>query len=474
MTSDEEETGVKAEAPETEVETPDTEADEKAAPEQTLDAIRIIELFGGIRPMATKIDVAVTTVQGWKNRGVIPESRREAIEAAAIEHNVDLNGEAPGGINDAADAIQPHDAPAAKATVTETPIQDAPTTTTKTRSGAGVAWLAVIISVAAFALSSHPYWGSSLGVKLPNVSPSQPATIPDADARARIERLTTRIAALETAVTQTANKPTQPTDPDLFLRLENLESALKSSSPGDTDLQAALAAVETRLDAAEKSLIASTEERSQLKQSLAETTETVDARNSEISDRLDALKSVQGPGIDTNSAALGLAINNLDSALATDQNFTLALNTARAAMHSAGLAPDATLNVILAPLQPIAISGAPSLTTLSRRFDKLAPILARRESVGEKKDWMGETLDKLYDVVSWRRLNGPIDMASEALAMNKLSDAVAIIAATAEAEGAAKAWITDARKRIAVDAARNELRTAAVVTQIQSASGSQQ
>lgn len=27
----------------------------------------IIERFGGIRPMAKKIEAAVTTVQGWKN-----------------------------------------------------------------------------------------------------------------------------------------------------------------------------------------------------------------------------------------------------------------------------------------------------------------------------------------------------------------------------------------------------------------------
>ena len=39
----------------------------------------IIEMFGGIRPMATKINVPVTTVQGWKKRNVIPGARREEI-----------------------------------------------------------------------------------------------------------------------------------------------------------------------------------------------------------------------------------------------------------------------------------------------------------------------------------------------------------------------------------------------------------
>lgn len=55
-------------------------------------AEEIIERFGGIRPMAKKMDVAVTTVQGWKKRGVIPAARREAILAAALANDVDLSG----------------------------------------------------------------------------------------------------------------------------------------------------------------------------------------------------------------------------------------------------------------------------------------------------------------------------------------------------------------------------------------------
>jgi uroporphyrinogen-III synthase/uncharacterized protein YoxC len=50
----------------------------------------VIEAFGGIRPMAKKIDVAVTTVQGWKKRNVIPAKRLELILKAAQEHDVDL------------------------------------------------------------------------------------------------------------------------------------------------------------------------------------------------------------------------------------------------------------------------------------------------------------------------------------------------------------------------------------------------
>ena len=54
-------------------------------------AREVIERFGGIRPMAKKIDVAVTTIQGWKKRNVIPAARRAVILEAAENFGVDLS-----------------------------------------------------------------------------------------------------------------------------------------------------------------------------------------------------------------------------------------------------------------------------------------------------------------------------------------------------------------------------------------------
>ncbi len=62
------------------------DADENVIP----DADLIIEKFGGIRPMATKLNVPVTTVQGWKKRNVIPGNRRNDIIRAAQENNINL------------------------------------------------------------------------------------------------------------------------------------------------------------------------------------------------------------------------------------------------------------------------------------------------------------------------------------------------------------------------------------------------
>ncbi|MEJ2027135.1 MAG: hypothetical protein P8X52_06715 [Limibacillus sp.] len=55
-------------------------ADKKAQDEATVPAAhKVIEAFGGIRPMAQKLGVAASTVQGWKERGVIPPARHERI-----------------------------------------------------------------------------------------------------------------------------------------------------------------------------------------------------------------------------------------------------------------------------------------------------------------------------------------------------------------------------------------------------------
>lgn len=52
----------------------------------------IINRFGGIRPMARKMNVPVTTVQGWKKRNFIPEDRVQDVINAAQKHHVSMSG----------------------------------------------------------------------------------------------------------------------------------------------------------------------------------------------------------------------------------------------------------------------------------------------------------------------------------------------------------------------------------------------
>ncbi len=52
---------------------------------------RLIQRFGGIRPMANKLEVPVTTVQGWKKRGAIPSTRLNDLRLAAQRHGIKLD-----------------------------------------------------------------------------------------------------------------------------------------------------------------------------------------------------------------------------------------------------------------------------------------------------------------------------------------------------------------------------------------------
>ena len=52
----------------------------------------LINRFGGMRPMARKMDVAVSTIQGWKKRDHIPSERVDDVVAAARANHVSLEG----------------------------------------------------------------------------------------------------------------------------------------------------------------------------------------------------------------------------------------------------------------------------------------------------------------------------------------------------------------------------------------------
>ncbi|MCF8496196.1 MAG: hypothetical protein K9G62_05970 [Alphaproteobacteria bacterium] len=77
----------------------------------------IIERFGGIRPMAKKMDVAVTTIQGWKKRDSIPAARRAELVNAAAAHGIDLS--------DMLDNVETPLPPAAKKPKASPPVIDA-------------------------------------------------------------------------------------------------------------------------------------------------------------------------------------------------------------------------------------------------------------------------------------------------------------------------------------------------------------
>ncbi|NBC34096.1 MAG: hypothetical protein GVY13_15590, partial [Alphaproteobacteria bacterium] len=95
-------------------------------------AERIISLFGGIRPMASKLHVPVTTVQGWKKRGAIPEARHDDIRNAAATHGIALSSD---DLAAATPEITEAEAAAEEPGVAETPGAAAATTRAELPAG---------------------------------------------------------------------------------------------------------------------------------------------------------------------------------------------------------------------------------------------------------------------------------------------------------------------------------------------------
>ncbi|WP_372397587.1 mitofilin family membrane protein [Azospirillum sp. HJ39] len=115
-------------------ERPGTDRDGDGASTGNAAVDRIVERFGGIRPMAHKLDTPVTTVQGWKKRGAIPLARHADLRTAAAKHRIklddaDLDAATPSEDRqtDAAPAVIVTPAPATPIDVTPADITPADT-----------------------------------------------------------------------------------------------------------------------------------------------------------------------------------------------------------------------------------------------------------------------------------------------------------------------------------------------------------
>ncbi|MBS28050.1 MAG: hypothetical protein CL566_03875 [Alphaproteobacteria bacterium] len=123
-------------------------------------ASAIIDAFGGIRPMAGKLDVPVSTVQGWKQRDSIPSARMEAVRSAAADAGITLPDpsdkpspsapmEQASDAETAASASKPPEKPAEDDKPPSYPTDSAAGAPPARRGGGGLAVLALLISLAA-------------------------------------------------------------------------------------------------------------------------------------------------------------------------------------------------------------------------------------------------------------------------------------------------------------------------------------
>lgn len=456
---------------------------------------RVIERFGGIRPMAAKLDAPVTTVQGWKKRGAIPPARHDDLRAAAARHGVELDeaeltaaGQHDDGraeepaVEEAVAAIHvPAEAPAgakaddvkteeikAEAPKVEEPKIEEPaveiirpasprsTAAPAKESAAKGNGMAATLSIAALAVAvaavTQPLWWGRVAGSSP-AAPAAVAVAADPALKAELAALAQKLDKLEKApAPAAAAAPAQP-DPrvaDLVAQL----GALKGDVARVGDALATLAArpAADPAAAAAAALLAVEAKLKDLQGQIA------DIRKAE------AEAAAAPPPV---SPAVAAALAQLRAAVAEGKPFAAELKAARDASGA-----DPELAKALDALAPLAGSGAPTVAALTARFQPLPSEIVRADNRGEAGDWIGHVQGVAMTLVTVRPRgsaegDGAAALAARAeaaLAAGKLSVAVDELAKLqGPAAKPVQPWLAGAKARLAADAAAEAALNRAVV-----------
>lgn len=485
---------------------------------------RIVERFGGIRPMANKLDIPVTTVQGWRKRGAIPLARHADLRVAATKHAIalddaDLDAATPTEERGAADS-----APATETTVAETPTTtpespqteatlnaaapddaakpDAPAAESITasitapvaesvaapaasvepppslptpdyldepRSASGFASaLSIVALLVGAAALAEPWWGPQLpgwpnGASVPAASVSG-ASAPAADPalRAQVQQLADRIGRLEQRPASAAPAgDSAGLDAAISQLTQRLDSLEKRPAATGADAAAGTAALADRLGGLEQRLTA-----------LGGGAKAAQDLGKEIEALKQQIASV-GQTVETRrdsgmaAQALVLAAGQLRATLAAGQPFQQDLQSVRAL----GIG-DAGVTQPLDAVAPFAAKGIPTQAQITDRFRPLASDIVRAAERGDGANWIDSVTGKLSTLVTVRRQGGGVvgssadaivARAEAALGENNLGKAVEELSALQGAgAGAAAAWLADAKARLAADQAARALTQRAI------------
>jgi hypothetical protein len=427
----------------------------------------IIDRFGGIRPMATKLTVPVTTVQGWKKRGIIPQIRHPDILSAAGRENIaidpaELAATDPTPTGRPEGQIEPTPAPAILPALAKgEPVI--------VRKNGGVAYaafaLALIVGVAAAGAGfvGWRYYLQPLQTKV--------AALEARPGGGNSDDLVRRIAKLEsTAVQQTpaAASASAPADDDRLAALERQLAQLKAGSAQSEQLAKGLS--DLQIAAGGRELLA---------QSIRDVQSSTAATQGEL-ERLSGQVTAFGGRLDKVDAALAdrhqqalhaeatvLAVGQLRTVLATSKPFAKEVAAVRV------MAPgDTDLLAILDLMQPYADIGIATADDLGKDFSRLAPTLVRGAVVGDGQSWWRQAIYHLESIISIRRVGddvpGDSTEAVVARAEAKLDDGdlpgaiAALQTMTGTSADMASPWIHDAERRVTIDSAESDLNRIAI------------
>jgi hypothetical protein len=450
----------------------------------------IIDRFGGIRPMATKLAVPVTTVQGWKKRGIIPQVRHADILAVATRENITIDpaelaatDPAPVPRAEARPAVDPSpeprpepivarpvaSTPAAGAPISSAPVASKPVIV---RRNGPIAYLALVLALlvgvagAGAGLVAWQYYLQPLQAKVAALE-ARPATGNTDDLARRLAKLESQFGQPVSAPVAGAPVPSG-TDNDRIAALERQLADLKAGSAQTEQLAKGLS--DLQIAAGGRELLA---------QSIRDIQSSVAAAQGELQ-RLNGQMTGFGTRLDQVDATLAdrhqqalraeaaiLAVGQLRSALSTSKPFAKQLAAVRAMVPG-----DADMTAVLDQMQPFADTGVETTDDLTRDFGRLAPALVRSAIVGDGQSWWRQALYHIESVISVRRVGADVPgdsteavvaRAEARLDEDDLQGAIgALQVLTGVAADLASPWIHDAGHRIAVDGAESDLSRLAI------------
>lgn len=483
---------------------------EQAAGHADAPALAVIEAFGGIRPMAKTLGLAVSTVQGWKERAAIPANRHDQIRAAARDHKIALDpevlrasageggagqpqtieGVAEAAAADGGTAAKPaeHDdkdgkkdrpedkqgaarssaATAAGAGARRTEVPAAPA---RSRVGgafvpgliAGVVLAAVVAGATVF---TQPYWGPLLTDEAGGVSSSAladveaqlaelQAAIP-ADPRQALTAMSERVATLESALSQGAGQ-----DPGTRAALESLSAELARMTDRiaalEQDLSSVRSMASTPSDAVTDRLASETQRLDSLLSQQSELAERI----ATAEQNLNAVQAAREDAPGSGETLLLLATLQLRDALQGSGPYADPL-----AMLQSLAEQDSDLGGLIAPLERHASTGLPTLRDLQASFPEVARRLAAIEASKGEDGWAAGVLRRLSEAVNLRPVGlveGSTPTAVAARAEVKLNDGdlagalTELDALEGAAAEAAASWRADAEARQAAEQAVSKL-----------------
>lgn len=452
----------------------------------------VIAAFGGIRPMATKLGISFTTVQGWKTRGQIPTARWAEVEAAAATNGINLaalptspaidldpDTSRHGEFRESSAApFMPEDhPPRSSVSVVFTTVMTL-IIVALLAGGGGYAtrhwWLPQVTTLVAAQLhesappASNP--AEAVAQRLDNEIASRDRIT--SEDRARLEVLARQVTELEVRLEEMtpADGPhmedrsegggeTSAATVELARRMAALERAMTEQSDKTADiarseaLEASVRGLSERLQNMEKTLTTLEEQATRLG-AAEKTLSDLEARSGKTETRLSEMEARSGSG--SAQTALVFAVELLNEVVTRGSApYTTELETAK---RYAG-DDDASLK-ILETMTASAAKGVPSREDLSRRFIVLMPQLIA--SPDENGDWWSRLVQKLEGAVVIRPAGssrdpgtpeGRIAAAEIKLRSGDLGGAVKLVEdlpGMGKSEEA-RQWLADAKLRITVE-----------------------